>query len=179
MPGQYTLQAKDDLSSVSRNALEGVNCESPDAVIVVVDATNLRRNLSIVNEVLQYNVPMVIALTMVDIAQKSGLTFDTKKLGEQLGCSVVSVNPRSGVGISELQTALDAVQNQNVEFPDVSSVLEVNSWADEIISSSVGGTLSIGTFTDRLDRLFGGMFRAYAPMQFSHLGVCVGCVFCA
>ena len=171
LPGQYTLQAKDDLSSVSRNALEGVNCESPDAVIVVVDATNLRRNLSIVNEVLQYNVPMVIALTMVDIAQKSGLTFDTKKLGEQLGCSVVSVNPRSGVGISELQTALDAVQNQNVEFPDVSSVLEVNSWADEIISSSVGGTLSIGTFTDRLDRAFTHPFLGLIVFAFVMAGL--------
>ncbi len=154
LPGQYTLYANDDLSRVCKKALEGVECELPDAVLVVIDATNLRRNLSIVNEVLQHGVPCVIALTMVDIAQKSGLTIDTEKFGEQLGCTVVAVHPRSGKGIAELQHALNAIQNKKVELPNVEDVLIVNNWANEIIASSVGGTLATGTFTDRLDRTF-------------------------
>jgi len=91
---------------------------------------------------------------MVDIAQKSGLTIDVEKFGQQLGCQVVAVHPRTGVGISDLHAALNSIEMKKVELPKVEDVLAVNSWANEIISSSVGGTLATGTFTDRLDRAF-------------------------
>ena len=110
LPGTYSLNTSDDLSQVCKHALGGVDCELPDAVLVVADATNLRRNLTLVNEVLHHGVPCVVALSMVDIAQKSGLTIDTEKFGEQLGCTVVSVHPRTGEGIQELHLALDAPQ---------------------------------------------------------------------
>ncbi|MGY8752484.1 MAG: FeoB small GTPase domain-containing protein, partial [Phycisphaerales bacterium] len=106
LPGIYSLNAKDDLSSVCRQAFDGMECDSPDAVVVVADATNLRRNLIFVNEILHRDVPCVLALSMVDIAQKSGLTIDTEKFGEKLGCHVVAVHPRSGMGIDKLHEAL-------------------------------------------------------------------------
>ena len=150
----YSLDATDDLSNVCRNALDGVECDRPDAVLVVADATNLRRNLTIVNEVLHHGVPCVVALSMVDIAQKSGLTIDVVKFGKHLGCPVVAVHPRTGEGTTELHHALDSLECEEVELPSVSDHRKVNTWANEIIASSVGGELATGTFTDRLDRAF-------------------------
>ena len=154
LPGIYSLNAKDELSGVCRQALDGVDCDKPDAVIVVVDATNLRRNLTIVNEVLHHGVPCVIALSMVDIAQKSGLTINTEKFGEKLGCKVVAVHPRTGKGASELHNALDKPICSSVSLPQIEDYKSVNSWANEIVASSVGGELATGTFTDRVDKAF-------------------------
>jgi len=154
LPGLYSLHASDDLSQVCTNALNGVECEPPEAVVVVLDATNLRRNLTIVNEVLHHDVPCVIALSMVDIAQKSGLTIDTAKFGEHLGCQVVAVHPRTGAGAPKLHAALDHLTCTKVALPSSEDYKAVNGWANEIIASSVGGTLATGTVTDRLDRAF-------------------------
>lgn len=155
LPGTYSLNTKDDLSRVCKNALDGVECDPPDAVLIIADATNLRRNLTLVNEVLHHGVPCVVALSMVDIAQKSGLTFDTKKFGENLGCPVVAVHPRTGDGINSLHEALDH-PTTSTALPDIEQYSEVNDWANDLIASSVGGKLAIsgGTLTDRLDAAF-------------------------
>ena len=156
LPGTYSLNTKDDLSHVCTNALDGVECDPPDAVLIVTDATNLRRNLTLVNEVLQHGIPCVVALSMVDIAQKSGLTFDTKKFGENLGCPVVAVHPRTGDGINQLHEALDHATSSPSSLPNTEQYSEVNDWANDVIASSVGGELAIsgGTLTDRLDAAF-------------------------
>jgi ferrous iron transport protein B len=154
LPGFYSLNAKDELSEVCRKSLRGTNCDPPDAVVVVTDATNLRRNLTIVNEVLHHGVPCVVALSMVDIAQKSGLTIDVVKFGKQLGCKVVAVHPRTGSGSKELHDALNKPVCSNVILPAVEEPKEVNKWANEVIASSVGGELATGTFTDRVDKAF-------------------------
>ena len=153
LPGSYSLNTKDDLSIVCRRALDGIDCKRPDTVVVVADATNLRRNLTIVNEILHHKIRCVVALSMADIAQKSGLTIDCEMLGEHLGCSVVTVNPRSGAGIDELHAALDLPASRDVSLPRVSNHGEVNTWANEIIANSVGGKMAVtgGTLTDRLD----------------------------
>lgn len=153
LPGSYSLNTKDDLSIVCRRALDGVDYTRPDTVVVVADATNLRRNLTIVNEILHHEIRCVVVLSMADIAQKSGLTIDCEKLGEHLGCSVVTVNPRTGAGIDELHAALDLPVSRDVFLPRVSNHGEVNSWANDIIASSVGGKMAVtgGTLTDRLD----------------------------
>jgi len=154
LPGIYSLNAKDELSGVCRHSLDGIKCDSPDAVVVVADATNLLRNLTIVNEILHRDIPCVIALSMVDIAQKSGLTIDTEKFGEKLGCHVVAVHPRTGHGIGVLHEALDKPKRDAKPLPPIEDKKAVNVWANELIASSVGGELAIGTFTDRVDRAF-------------------------
>lgn len=156
LPGTYSLNTEDDLSHVCTNALDGVECDPPDAVLIIADATNLRRNLTLVNEVLQHGIPCVVALSMVDIAQKSGLTFDTKKFGENLGCPVVAVHPRTGDGINQLHEALDHPTASPPSLPDTEQYSVVNDWANDVIASSVGGELAIsgGTLTDRLDAAF-------------------------
>ncbi len=154
LPGIYRLNSKDELSGVCRNAIDGVECEQPEAVVVVADATNLRRNLTIVNEVLHRDIPCVLALSMVDIAQKSGLTINTKKFGEKLGCHVVAVHPRMGKGIDSLHEALNKPRRDAKPLPSIEDYKAVNTWANDLIASSVGGELSTGTFTDRVDKAF-------------------------
>ncbi len=154
LPGIYSLNMKDELSGVCSQALDGIECDSPDAVVVVADATNLRRNLTIVNEILHRDVPCVLALSMVDIAQRSGLTIDTEKFGEKLGCHVVAVHPRTGQGLGILHEALDKPKRDAKPLPPIYDKKAVNAWANELIASSVGGELAIGTFTDRVDRAF-------------------------
>jgi ferrous iron transport protein B len=152
LPGTYSLHTTDDLAKVCCHALDR---EQANTVVVIADATNLRRNLTIVNEVLHRVVRCVVVLSMADIAQKSGLTIDCEKLGEYLGCSVVIVNPRSGAGIDALHEALDNPIKTEVPLPKVGKYKEVNDWANEIIANSVGGKLAVtgGTLTDRLDKV--------------------------
>ena len=154
LPGAYSLQSKDDLSQVCCQALDGVECDSPDVVVVVVDATNIRRNLTLVNEILHHDVNCVVALSMADLAQKSGLTIDNKKFGDRLGCKVVAVHPRTGGGLSALYDAIENPVREIRQLPAVRDHKAVNSWANDAIASSVGGTLATGTLTNRLDAAF-------------------------
>ena len=155
LPGTYSLHTTDDLSKVCSHALDGVDCDQPDTVVVIADSTNLRRNLTLVNEILHHDVRCVVVLSMADIAQKSGLTIDCDKLGGHLGCSVVKVNPRSGAGVDALHNALDNPQSEEVSLPTIGNYKVVNDWANEIIADSVGGKLAVtgGTVTDRLDKV--------------------------
>ena len=79
----------------------------PDAVVVVVDACNLTRNLVLAGELLAYGVPVVVALNMVDLAQQRGLSLDPAKLSAHLGCPVVPVVARGEAsGSTAIRSAL-------------------------------------------------------------------------
>src|ERR1043165_2002752 len=82
LPGLYSLDATSIDEEIAHDVLAGKveNLPKPDAVIAVVDATNLERNLYLVTQLLEYNIPVVIALTMVDLAEKQSLEIDTVKL---------------------------------------------------------------------------------------------------
>ena len=79
----------------------------PDAVLVVVDACNLTRNLMLVGELLQFDEPVVVALNMVDIAQRRGLSLDAKALAAQLGCPVVPIVARRGENLDAVAGGAD------------------------------------------------------------------------
>jgi len=103
LPGTYSLTAYSVEELVARDFL--VN-EKPDVVVDVVDASNLERNLYLSCQFLELGVPLVIALNMVDVAEKRGITIDAAVLSERLGIPVVPIVARSGRGIDQL---LDAV----------------------------------------------------------------------
>jgi ferrous iron transport protein B len=77
--------------------------DAPDAVLIVVDATNLERNLFLASQVLELKRPVVVALNMTDMAESEGIRIDTKKLHVELGCTVVPISARNGNGIDELR----------------------------------------------------------------------------
>ena len=109
LPGIYSLSPYTLEEVVTRNYLVG---EHPDAMINIVDASNLERNLYLTTQLLEIGVPMVIALNMMDLVRKNGDQIDLKKLSEQLGCPIIQTSAVKGEGSSEVaQAALSLAQN--------------------------------------------------------------------
>ena len=101
LPGLYQVSLDAPEAKVVRGVLEGAGVyRQPDALLVVVDACNLTRNLVLVGELLAYRLPVVLALNMVDLAQRRGLTLDPVRLAAYLGCAVVPIVARRGTGIA-------------------------------------------------------------------------------
>ncbi len=110
LPGLYSLQATTPEERVAQEVIDQDTPESRlDAAILVVDATNLERNLFLVSQFLERNVPAVIALTLWDVAQAEGLRVDPARLAQELGCPVVPLDARSGDGNEALRAALEQV----------------------------------------------------------------------
>ncbi|MPY89274.1 MAG: GTP-binding protein [Luteitalea sp.] len=167
LPGVYQLSLDVPEARVCRVILKGESLyRQPDAVVVVVDACNLSRNLVLVGELLAYGLPVVVALNMVDLAQRRGLSLDARRLGALLGCPVVPMVARRGIGVDTLLRGLKRLLASDgfsrlqtpVPVPSSGSIDALSEWADRIIVESVGGRGAIGsetdTFTERLDKTF-------------------------
>ncbi len=109
LPGIYSLSPYTLEEVVARNYL--IN-ELPDAILNIVDATNLERNLYLTTQLVELGIPVVIALNMMDVVQKSGDRIDTKKLEKALGCKIVEISALKGTGIDAATSAvIDAAKN--------------------------------------------------------------------
>ena len=99
LPGIYSLSPYTPEEVIARNfVLE----ENPDCVINIVDATNLERNLYLTTQLMEIDVPMVIALNMIDVVDKSGDRINEKELEQRLGLPVIRVSALKGEGLQEL-----------------------------------------------------------------------------
>ncbi|MCQ2009997.1 ferrous iron transport protein B [Sporolactobacillus sp. STSJ-5] len=96
LPGIYSLSPYTLEEVVSRNYLIH---ECPDAIINLVDGTNLERNLYLTTQVVELGIPVIIALNMIDIIKKSGDKINVKKLADKLGCPVVETSAVKGIGL--------------------------------------------------------------------------------
>ncbi|MGQ0658609.1 MAG: ferrous iron transport protein B [Chromatiales bacterium] len=108
LPGTYALSAHSPDEMVAVDVLLGraPDIGRPDAVLVVVDATNLRRNLYMASQVLELGLPVVIALNMVDLAEARAIAIDAAHLAQRLTCPVVPVVASKGIGIEALKKTL-------------------------------------------------------------------------
>ncbi|MBS1628767.1 MAG: ferrous iron transport protein B [Bacteroidetes bacterium] len=107
LPGTYSLYPKSADEQVTYEVL--INPQSkdkPELVIVIADASNLKRNLLFCSQIIDLKIPVIIALTMGDIARRKGITVDTAALERQMGVPVVAINPRSGKGIATLKKTI-------------------------------------------------------------------------
>jgi ferrous iron transport protein B len=109
LPGVYSLYPRSlDEKIVAEIFSDRNNPDYPDKVLVIADATNLKSCLLLLTQLLDLGLPVVLALNMVDLAAKSGLSIDVKKLSALLDVPVVLVNARQGSGLTELRKALVA-----------------------------------------------------------------------
>ena len=109
-PG-VTVEKKEGKLRTNKQAI--IQDEHPDAMINIVDASNLERNLYLTTQLLEIGVPMVIALNMMDLVRKNGDQIDLKKLSEQLGCPIIQTSAVKGEGSSEVaQAALSLAQSK-------------------------------------------------------------------
>jgi len=105
LPGLYGLESSSPEEKMASDALRGhlAKHAAPDAALIVVDATNLERNLFLASQVLELDCPVIIALNMMDMARREGIHIDVEKLRSELGCAVVPVAARTGKGIDDLR----------------------------------------------------------------------------
>ena len=109
LPGTYSLTALSEDEAVAFRTLAAEGSERPDAVLLVLDASNLARNLYLALQVLELGLPVVVALNMSDVVREIGLDVDTHALMRELGVPVVATVARSGEGASQVAAALAEV----------------------------------------------------------------------
>src|SRR5208283_3456768 len=118
LPGTYSLSPNSLDEQISRDVLMNRLPElpPPDLIVVVVDASNLQRNLYYTTQVVELGHPTLIALNMVDVAENNGYGIDEKKLSESLGVPVMPVVASSGAGVPELRAKIIATLQNNTEI---------------------------------------------------------------
>ena len=115
LPGVYSLSPYTLEEVVSRDYLVH---EKPQAIINLVDATNIERNLYLTTQILEIGIPVVIALNMADLLAKSGDKIDVKKLAEMCGCEVVETSALKGTGLKEVvEKAIEAAKKNEWKNP--------------------------------------------------------------
>jgi ferrous iron transport protein B len=163
LPGLYQLGLDVPESKIVRDVLGGTagDTSRPDALLIVVDACNLTRNLVLTGELLAYGIPTVVALNMVDLAQRRGLSLDAATLTAELGCPVIPMVARRGIGMDEVRRALGEVTSlawRTSPRPAPPAPANLLAWAESVVTNSVGGREAVGagtdTLTERLDKTF-------------------------
>jgi ferrous iron transport protein B len=110
LPGAYSLSATSADERIVSEILFGASraISRPDLVVCVVDATNLERNLYLVSQIIDQEIPVIVGLNMMDLAEREGITIDVRRLGHELGVPVVPLVANRGKGIDELTRLLAA-----------------------------------------------------------------------
>lgn len=111
LPGLYSLGSVRAEERIADDALHGRLAGEPlaDAVILVLDATHIQRNLFLASQVLQAQRPTVVVLNLADVAQRSGVSVDREALERELGCPVVLTDARRGTGLDELRERIGRI----------------------------------------------------------------------
>jgi len=119
LPGLYSLDATSLDEQIARDVLLGevAGIPRPDVVVSVVDATNLERNLYLATQLFEYGIPVVVALTMIDVFEKQKHKIDIRKLSRLLKVPVVAVNAKDGRGKEELEARVREAAGTRPEMP--------------------------------------------------------------
>ena len=120
LPGTYSLAPRSPDEMVAVDVLTGRrdDADAPDAVLCVVDASNLERNLYVVSQVLEMGLPTVLALNMIDVARARGITIDAETLSARLGIPVVPIQANRKIGLDALKSAIgEAIERDVIGRP--------------------------------------------------------------
>lgn len=166
LPGLYGLDASSPEEKVAKSILEGTHPFEPvpDAVVLVMDATNVERNLFLASEVLDLNLPTIVALNLIDAAAKADIKIELDRLAEELKCPVIAVSSKKGAGFDELRTAINGALQ-----PRLSILTEQHTsctvgctgctfaarydWAERVSGNTVTAPANLGRGTVAIDRV--------------------------
>jgi ferrous iron transport protein B len=157
LPGVYDLSTDAPEAVIAQRVLAGDAHRATDAVIVVVDACNLARNLVLVAQLLERAHRVVVALNMTDLAERRGIRISTAALTSRLGVPVVPIVARASRGLAALRTAVADQQEARASgLPPVGASFEsLVAWAAAVEDDVTAGTATAFTedgFTERVDR---------------------------
>ncbi len=116
LPGTYSLFPKSIDEEVACKALLGQDGEKPGVVVIVADASHLKRHLLLATQVMDLKMPSVLVLNMIDEAEKEGISINTQELEKILGIDVIPVNSRNKQGLQELKEAIAHAKTPYVDF---------------------------------------------------------------
>ncbi len=158
LPGIYSLNARSEDERVTRDVLAGLmpGVPRPDAVLLILDATNLGRQLMLAAPVLATELPTMVLLNMADDLSRRGGVLDTPTLAKQLGAPVALISASHGTGFDEIHDFLNAqlAPPKPVQLPILHDVPKTRKWAAQM--SHVAGYVAPAPtkWTRRLDKLF-------------------------
>ena len=161
LPGAYSIDPHSPDEALTRELLVGVpDDERPDLCVVACDASRLANSLYLVAQLRELGLPMIVALTMLDVAAKSGISVDVAELSESLGCPVVGIDPRRRSGLATLAaTVRDNIGRTQTAraVPDTTESLELDddrfSWiAVAVQAGTTAPAVQPRTFSDKVDR---------------------------
>jgi len=136
LPGTYSLYPKSADEQVTYEVLlNSSSKDKPQLTIVIADASNLKRNLLFCSQIMDLKTPVIIALTMMDIAQKKGIKIDVPALQQMMGVPVVPINPRKNKGIAQLKKVISEMHLAQHpatagDFIDIEAL--AGTWLEEI-----------------------------------------------
>jgi ferrous iron transport protein B len=160
LPGTYSLNPTSPDEHVAAEVLRGVRPDTPapDAIVCVVDAANLARNLLLFTQVAELGRPVVVALTMSDMAERMGRGVDAAALEGSLGVPVVPIVAHRGLGVAELRAAIDRAAIVEPEWraesgddPLLAEIAGRYRWIDEVVARCRKAGSSRVVFTERVD----------------------------
>lgn len=118
LPGTYSLYPRREDEWVAYRVLMQQDKKiRPNMVVLIADASNLQRNLLFASQIIDLKIPVVIALTMLDIAKRKGIRVDVEELERALGVPVIPINPRKNKGIAQLKKAVELTALQQYKVP--------------------------------------------------------------
>jgi len=131
LPGTYSLYPKSRDESIVFSVLaDKANPLRPDLVVVILDASNLKRNLLLYTQVADLKLPVIVALNMMDLAKKSGITIDVNAFAQKLGVPVVPISARKIEGIDQLKSAISYANKVALQ----EDTIDVESLAPQLIA---------------------------------------------
>ena len=156
LPGSYSLDPSSPDEAVTRDVLLGRQAgeRQPDALVIVLDASNLDNHLRFALQLIELGLPTLVALNMVDLARRDGLELDAKALERELGVPVIETVAVRRRGIQELQAALDDMLSApfcGVHERVKSDLLHLQRRAREIATAAVVSETPVRRWTHRLD----------------------------
>ncbi len=132
LPGTYSLYPKSQDESIVFSVLaDKANPHCPDLVIVIIDATNLKRNMLLYTQVADLRIPVMIALNMTDLTEKAGIDININLFSKKLGVPVIPISARKNEGIDKIREAISFANKVALQQPSI----DVNFIAPELIGA--------------------------------------------
>lgn len=141
LPGTYGLHPKSPDEKVTCQVLFDKNgIDFPDVIVAVADSTNLKRNLLLITQLIDLQLPLVLVLNMADEAKKKGVLVNAEKLSEELGVSVVEVNSRKGEGTEKLKQAIETATFPHKQILPLSDISGDEKTYADFLAKNINGS---------------------------------------
>ena len=132
LPGIYSLYSKSIDEKVAQNVIcNSYDSDYADVIVVIADASNLRRSIFLLTQIIDLKIPVVLALNMIDVASKKGVVINIDQLSSEMGIKVVAINARKARGLSKLKKAI--IQTKENARNETPTILDVNDVFGKII----------------------------------------------